>query len=54
MHKTPRQQIAQLEELLARYQETIAEQEQTIENLAADNALLKRAVVRFAAGTLYR
>ena len=35
---------AQLEELLARYQETITEQEQTIENLAADNALLKRAL----------
>ena len=37
-------QIAQLEALLARYQETITEQEQTIENLAADNALLKRAL----------
>jgi transposase len=37
-------QIAQLEALLARCQETITEQEQTIENLAADNALLKRAL----------
>lgn len=36
--------IAHLEELLARYQETIAEQDQTIENLAADNALLKRSL----------
>ena len=38
------QQIAHYEELLARQQATIAEQEQTIENLAADNALLKRAM----------
>lgn len=37
-------QNAQLEELVARQQETIAEQEQTIENLAADNALLKRSL----------
>ncbi len=37
-------QIAQLEALLSRCQETIAEQEQTIENLAADNALLKRSL----------
>jgi transposase len=36
--------IAHLEELLARHQETIAEQEQTIEHLASDNALLKRAL----------
>lgn len=36
--------IAHLEELLARHQETIAEQDQTIENLAADNALLKRSL----------
>jgi len=36
--------IAHLEELLARHQETIADQEQTIENLAADNALLKRSL----------
>ena len=35
---------AQLEALLAQIQETIAEQEQTIENLAADNALLKRSL----------
>ena len=38
------QQIAHYEELLARQQATIAEQEQTIENLVADNALLKRAM----------
>ena len=37
-------QIAHLEELLVRHQETIAEQEQTIEQLAADNALLKRSL----------
>jgi transposase len=37
-------QIAHYEELLARQQATIAEQEQTIENLVADNALLKRAM----------
>ena len=37
-------QIAQLEELLGGCQETIAEQEQTIENLAADNVLLKRSL----------
>jgi transposase len=36
--------IAHLEALLAKYQETITEQQQTIENLAADNALLKRAL----------
>jgi len=35
---------AHLEALLAKYQETIAEQQQTIENLAADNVLLKRAL----------
>ena len=38
------EQIAHLEELLARHQETIADQERTIENLAADNRLLKRAL----------
>ena len=38
------QQIAHYEVLLARHQETIADQEQTIENLAADNALLKRSM----------
>ena len=32
--------IAHLEALLAEYRETIAAQEQTIENLAADNSLL--------------
>jgi transposase len=37
-------QIAHLEELLGRYQATITEQEQTIESLAADNALLKRSL----------
>lgn len=36
--------IAHLEELLAQHQATIAEQEQTIEGLAADNGLLKRAL----------
>jgi transposase len=36
--------IEHLEHLLAQYQETIADQEQTIENLAADNALLKRSM----------
>ena len=36
--------VAHLETLLAEYQETIADQEQTIENLAADNALLKRSL----------
>jgi transposase len=39
-----RGQLAQLEGLLARHQETIADQERTIENLAADNALLKRSL----------
>ena len=38
------ERMAQLEELLARHQETIADQERTIENLAADNGLLKRAL----------
>ena len=38
------QQNAHYEELLARQQATIVEQEQTIENLAADNVLLKRAM----------
>lgn len=38
------EQVAHLEALLAKYQETIADQEQTIENLAADNALLKRSL----------
>ncbi|MEO6436770.1 MAG: hypothetical protein ABIP55_13560 [Tepidisphaeraceae bacterium] len=38
------EQMAHLEELLARRQETIADQERTIENLAADNMLLKRAL----------
>ena len=38
------QQNAHYEELLARQQATITEQEQTIENLAADNVLLKRAM----------
>ena len=37
-------QIAHLEVLLAEHQETIADQQQTIENLAADNALLKRSL----------
>jgi len=37
-------EIGHLEELIARQQETISEQEQTIENLAADNALLKRSL----------
>lgn len=36
--------LAHLETLLAQHQETIAEQQQTIENLAADNALLKRCL----------
>ena len=36
--------VAHLETLLAEHQETIAELQQTIENLAADNALLKRAL----------
>ena len=36
--------IAHLEALLAEHQETIADQEQTIKNLAADNALLKRSL----------
>ena len=37
-------QIAHLETLLAEHQETIADQQQTIDNLAADNALLKRSL----------
>ncbi len=37
-------EIGHLEEVIARQQETITEQEQTIENLAADNALLKRSL----------
>ncbi len=36
--------IADLEALLAKYQQTIADQQQTIENLAADNGLLKRSL----------
>lgn len=36
--------IAHLEALLAEHQETIADQQQTIKNLAADNALLKRSL----------
>src|SRR5690606_13924205 len=36
--------IGRLEDLVAQYQETIADQEQTIQNLAADNALLKRSL----------
>jgi|TARA_Y100000310_G_scaffold330226_1_gene401519 transposase len=39
-----RAESAHLETVLAKYQETIADQEQTIENLAADNALLKRSL----------
>lgn len=35
---------AHLETLLAQYQETIADQQQTIDNLSADNALLKRSL----------
>lgn len=35
---------AHLEALLAEYQETIADQQQTIDNLASDNALLKRSL----------
>ena len=38
------ERIAHLEEQLTRQQATIAEQDQTIENLAADNALLKRCL----------
>jgi transposase len=38
------EQIAHLEGLLARHQETIVDQEQAMENLAADNALLKRSL----------
>ena len=37
-------EIGHLEELIARQQETISEQERTIETLAADNALLKRSL----------
>lgn len=33
-----------LEALLAQYQETIVDQQQTIDNLAADNAMLKRSL----------
>ena len=36
--------IAHLEALLAEHKETIADQQQTIENLAADNELLKRSL----------
>lgn len=36
--------IAHLEALLAEHQETIADQQQTIKNLSADNALLKRSL----------
>jgi hypothetical protein len=36
--------IGRLENLVAQYQETIADQEQTIQDLAADNALLKRSL----------
>ena len=43
LHATAEQRT-HLEELLARHQETIADQERTIENLAADNMLLKRAL----------
>ena len=35
---------AHLEVWVAQYQETIADQQQTIDNLAADNALLKRSL----------
>ncbi len=42
--RTPQAHIAHLEALLAESQETIAEQQQTIDNLAADNALLKRSI----------
>jgi hypothetical protein len=40
------EQRAQLEELLARHQETIADQERTIENLAADNSSEAGLLVR--------
>ena len=36
--------IAHLEALLAEHKETIADQQQTIKNLSADNALLKRSL----------
>ena len=36
--------LAHLEALLAEHQETIADQQQTIKNLSADNALLKRSL----------
>jgi transposase len=36
--------IAHLEALLAKHQETIAEQQETIDTLASDNALLKRSL----------
>lgn len=42
--ETTDEHIADLEALLAKYQATIADQQQTIENLVADNALLKRAL----------
>ena len=43
--ETPDQtHVAHLEHLLAEYQETIAEQQQTIGTLTADNKLLKRAL----------
>lgn len=35
---------AHLEALVAQYQETIADQQQTIDNLAADNTLLRRSL----------
>jgi transposase len=39
-----KEQLSHLEELLARQQATIIEQDQTIENLVADNGLLKRSL----------
>ncbi len=36
--------LAHLEALLAEHQETIADQQQTIKNLSADNTLLKRSL----------
>jgi transposase len=38
------ERVAHLEALLAEHKETIADQQQTIENLAADNKLLKRSL----------
>ncbi len=38
------ERIAQLEAMLAQHQETVADQQQTIENLHADNKLLKRSL----------